>query len=135
MLTDDHSWTLYDNGYQARCQGEARNSFIRVYNSADLAQWQAGWDAADKLYLKPSKPGSIILCMLGLMILGACSNASWRSYDLSRNPPGGVFEAKTECRLRAAPVSGYDWVDASSRRQAMFEYCMYQQGYRFGINQ
>ena len=70
-----------------------------------------------------------------VMALGACGpNPYWRSYDLSLNPPEGVFQAKTECRMRAAIVSGYDWIDALSRRGAAFDYCMYKYGYRFEVD-
>ena len=80
-------------------------------------------------------PQRAIAPLLILMVLGACGpNPYWRSYDLSLNPPQGVFQAKTECRMKAATVSGYDWIDALSRRNAAFKYCMYKYGYRFEVD-
>jgi hypothetical protein len=69
--------------------------------------------------------------LLLAMAPGACTGAYWRSYDLSLNPPQGVFQAKAECRMRAATASGYDWADAASTRRATFVYCMHKFGYRF----
>ena len=58
VLTDDNGWTPYDCGYQARCRGETRDATLRVYDSADLVGWQAGWDAADKLRAKGETYGN-----------------------------------------------------------------------------
>lgn len=76
-------------------------------------------------------PQRAIGALLIVAALGSCTNPYWRSYDLSLNPPQGVIQAKTECRMKAATVSGYDWIDALSTRRAAFKYCMYQYGYRF----
>ena len=76
-------------------------------------------------------PQRVAVALLIAMVLGACTSAYWRSYDLSLNPPKGVFQAKTECRMQSAVVSGYDWADAALRRRDAFNYCMHKYGYRF----
>lgn len=72
----------------------------------------------------------IILAILVMGLAGCAVRTEYRSVYPEQNPAGGVAQAYEICRAKSRAASGYDWIDAMSRRGSALDACMLEYGYR-----